>query len=366
MAGYTAIANLEAGASVRGKINTQFDELFGENAKALVSVADAAALAAIPTEYLSVGKLVYQIDIATILEWSGTAWAAQTGPATPTTLDASGNATVGGTLDVTGAATLADVAADNAAFSADATIDGTLDVTGQTTVVDIEATGDIVGVDAILSGDIGADTATIVGLTQAGAGRFGDIAGGDYSEFEADGTYVAAGAATTWKDLILSASNLRPGNSAPTFGAFLGGIYTYRFDAGSAHEVHGAVELQHDYKEGTDLVFHVHWSPSTTNTGNIVWGIEYTVQNPGAVFGATDTQSMTPTPAPGAVAHHALNNVYTISGTGLKIGAIVSFRLFRQNGGTDTFTGNAFLHSVGIHYECDTLGSRTITAKANQ
>jgi hypothetical protein len=161
----------------------------------------------------------------------------------------------------------------------------------------------------------------------------------------------------------MAATNLRPGSTPPAFAAFLGGIYTFRFDAGSADEVHGAVELQHDYREGSNLVFHVHWSPSTTNTGNIVWGVEYTVQNPNGVFAAPTTVAMTPAAASGTVARHQLNNIVTITGTGLKIGAILAFRLYRQNGGTDTFTGNAFLHSVGIHYECDTAGSRGITTK---
>lgn len=74
MAGYTAIANLETGLSVRGKLNTQFGELFGENAKATVSVADAAALAAIPSEYLSVGKIVHQVDTNTDYSWNGATW----------------------------------------------------------------------------------------------------------------------------------------------------------------------------------------------------------------------------------------------------------------------------------------------------
>jgi hypothetical protein len=74
MAGYTSFANLEQGSSVRGKINTQFSELFGENAKATVSVANAAALAAIPAEYLSVGKIAHQVDTETDYAWNGATW----------------------------------------------------------------------------------------------------------------------------------------------------------------------------------------------------------------------------------------------------------------------------------------------------
>ena len=74
MAGYTAFADLELGSSVRGKINTQFTELFGENAKAQISVANAAALAAIPAVYLSTGKIVHQVDTSTDYEYNGATW----------------------------------------------------------------------------------------------------------------------------------------------------------------------------------------------------------------------------------------------------------------------------------------------------
>jgi hypothetical protein len=63
MAGYTAFADLEVGSSVRGKINTQFSEIFSENTKATITVADEAARLAIPAEYLSEGKIVYQLDV---------------------------------------------------------------------------------------------------------------------------------------------------------------------------------------------------------------------------------------------------------------------------------------------------------------
>jgi len=285
MAGYTAIANLETGASVRGKINTQNTELFAENGKSFITVADAAALAAVPAAYKSAGKLILQLDTGIIYRWTGAAFAEWT-------------------------------------------------------------TGDLE-----------------LAAVDAGIGRFGDIAGGDYSEFEPTGTYKANGGALTWSDLIVPATNLRPGGTPPAFAAFNNGIWGFRFDAGSSDELHGAVELQHDYKEGTDLYFHVHWSPTTTNTGNIVWGCEYSVAKIGNTFPASTSQSGTPTAAPGVINRHAIYSIVTISGAGLTIGSIVTFRVFRQNGGTDTFTGNAFLHSVGIHYQSDTLGSRSISTK---
>lgn len=203
----------------------------------------------------------------------------------------------------------------------------------------------------------------VVKVWKARPAYFGDVTGGNYSSFESDGTLVFNGNATVYKDLIMPAANLRPGNTPPTWAAFVDSIYGYRFDAGVADELHGAVELQHDYKEGTDLVLHLHWSPTTTNTGNIVWGYAYTIADNGSAIPSQSAGTATPTAAPGIINQHIRQNIVTISGSGLKIGAILAFRVYRQNGGTDTFTGNAFLHSIGVHYTCDTVGSRTITAK---
>jgi len=191
--------------------------------------------------------------------------------------------------------------------------------------------------------------------------RFGSES--DYSEFQDDGFMQTFGSAKQYKDLITSAANLRPGLTPPTYAPFKGGIYAPRFDAGVSNMVYGSFELQHDYEEGTDLYFHVHWSPTTTNTGNIVWGVEYTITSGFTAFPAAATVTGTPYAAPGIVDQHVIQNILVINGFGLKIGAMLAFRLFRQAGGTDTFTGNAFLHSVGVHYAADTLGSRNIFTK---
>lgn len=188
--------------------------------------------------------------------------------------------------------------------------------------------------------------------------KWGDLSGGNYTEIESDGTLRFNGAATVWRDMISPAINNKPGITSPTWAACVGGIYAYRFDTGSAQEMHGNFEIQHDYKQGTNMDFHIHWSPTTTNTGNVVFGVEYCIRDIGGNFTATTTTTMTPTPAPGVVGQHVLTDIMQIPGGGLTIGAIILYRIYRQNGGTDTFTGNVFLHSIGIHYECDTFGSR--------
>lgn len=185
----------------------------------------------------------------------------------------------------------------------------------------------------------------------------------NYSEFEADGTLKFNGDATVWNDIIITVSNLRPGQTPPVFAAFMGGIYGFRFDAGVTDEVHGAFEIPHDYKEGSNLIVHCHYSPTTINTGNIVFGFEYSYGTNGQVFTNTLTVTNPPIAALGVVNLVSRTDIVTLTGMGFKVGDIIAFRFFRQNGGTDTFTGNVFVHSIGVHYESDTMGSRQITTK---
>jgi hypothetical protein len=188
--------------------------------------------------------------------------------------------------------------------------------------------------------------------------------GTDFTQFEADGTMVSVGAATVWNDIFIDGlSAIGGATDPPLFGAFLGGVWATSFSATAINSAHASFELQHDYKEGTDLEIHMHWSPATTNVGNVVWGIEYTSANRLGVFPATTT--VRTTVAAGGVANtHNSQNLVILSGTGVGIGHIIRFRLFRDGtNAADTFTGAAFLHRIGIHYECDTLGSRQTTVK---
>ena len=216
------------------------------------------------------------------------------------------------------------------------------------------------------TGNVGIGTVSAAAsstLDVLGTARFGDHAT-NYTDFETDGTLHMTGAATVWNDVFMSGLATRAGSSAPTVTAFSGGVYGQRFDDGAtAMEVHGSLEMQHDYKEGTALSVHVHWSPTTTNTGNIRWGLEYSIVNIGSAFPTTSTIYITQAGA-GVVNQHQLVAFADISGTGRKIGDVIAFRLFRDaNNAADTFTGNAFMHQIGIHYECDTIGSRLITTK---
>lgn len=194
-----------------------------------------------------------------------------------------------------------------------------------------------------------------------GAVRFGSQ--DSYTGFEDDGTLVATGSATTWNDINFSGSALKPGSSSPTWATVLGGLQGWTFDAAAVEELQGCEEVLHDYKEGSDIIVHIHWRPTTTNTGTVRWGLEYSWTNIGATATSTSTiyveQAST-----GVVGRHQIIPFPTIAGTGQKIGSMFQCRLFRDASNVaDTYTGEAFMAQFGIHYERDTLGSRGVATK---
>jgi hypothetical protein len=166
-----------------------------------------------------------------------------------------------------------------------------------------------------------------------------------------------------YKDLIVYALNLRGGSTPPQFAIFQGNLYGQSFENNATDILYGCVEFQHDYKEGTDIEVHIHWSPSSTNTGNCRFTYEYTIANRNSAF-SVDTTLTALQAGSGVVNQHQYLTMGTISGVGRKIGDMICFAIARTGSdAADTFTGNAFVHSIGIHYEVDTCGSRTRSAK---
>ena len=158
-------------------------------------------------------------------------------------------------------------------------------------------------------------------------------------------------------DLSISAHVLRAGATPPTWRAYNGTLYAPSFINAATTDLHGSFELLHDYQDGSSMEFHIHWSPSTTNTGNCLWAIDYSISNM-LVQWPTPTTVQLAAAAAGVVRMHQYTTLAVISGVGFTAGATLDFRIYRIGANAaDTFTGNAFLHNVGLHYSKDKLGS---------
>ena len=169
-----------------------------------------------------------------------------------------------------------------------------------------------------------------------------------------------------WNDINMPASALRLGATAPDAIGILGagGIEALGFDGNATTEsVNGAAEILHGYLEGSDIYFHVHWMPTTTGAGNVKWQLEYSWSNGGGTF-ANPTIIPIVEAAGGTAWVHKRGDLPAISGTGKAINSAVVFRLFRDpTDGEDTYADDAALIQVGIHYQIDVYGSRSVGVK---
>jgi hypothetical protein len=179
-----------------------------------------------------------------------------------------------------------------------------------------------------------------------------------------------------YKDENLGASRLsRPASSAPDIVQFKDsagantGVETFAFAAGEC--VTGTIEMDHDYKEGSDLTFHIHFeiiAAPAGGTDNIKWQITYHIARDGSLMTVPVT----------IVKEMAVTTQYTCyradftaingsnsgpGGTALKIGDQICLQLSRIAASADEFGGDGLLETFGIHYQVDTIGSRAITAK---
>lgn len=179
-----------------------------------------------------------------------------------------------------------------------------------------------------------------------------------------------------WKDINLSSALLTgPTSGQPDTDTFMDegggdtGIDTFAFAVGE--KVHGVFEIQHDYKEGTDIYFHIHWQgiAAPTGTDNVNWQISYTISSTNSTLDTIrtittgddsfDTQYEFKNTEFGVIDGQTGGN----NGGPIQIGDQMLFTLERIASVGDAYAGDALLATVGIHYEVDTIGSRQKTSK---
>ncbi len=170
----------------------------------------------------------------------------------------------------------------------------------------------------------------------------GAISDGNYTEFEADGTRVAKGDATTWKDELgpLTGRRLESPSSRIVYNLPEGSV-TFKSNATLADYVIINLQINHDWEIGTNIDFHIHWWQNQAAIPN--WLIGYRWQ----VNGQAKTTAWTN--------YRWTTNIFTyVSGTlnqitdftiitppgGAGISDILQIRLYRDTANDSTlFTG---------------------------
>ena len=203
-----------------------------------------------------------------------------------------------------------------------------------------------------------------------GTGRFGGTS--NYTEFEADGTLKMVGDATTWDDIRIVPSifdvaggtdpdinSYQPGGAGTTF-------LVYAFAKGDSG--YFTIQIPHDYKAGSTLKAHVHWTPGArgvAENGNTVqWRLDYSFIAINGTFPASSTIAM-PDVCDGVDHKHQMTAEVDISGAGITASSKMIGRIYRWNDASDTWAGTLANLPVFIefdmHYEKASLGTKTST-----
>lgn len=220
--------------------------------------------------------------------------------------------------------------------------------------------------------DIIASKGSYTFQTSSTTSKFGDVTGGNYSEFEADGTYVAHGNAITWRDEYVGGEWFVPtGASAPDIVDYtIGGVVTrkYSFDGSTTIEKIGnTFEIPHDMavtpvNNGTlDLEFHLHIAPSTNSAASsCVFVVDWCyIPVNGLPIAGTQLTLTKSFSANTQYCNCLVDGHFSVPSGGFGIGGLIEFTVSRTpSNASDTYTSDVILYKAAMHVPCDTLGSR--------
>lgn len=206
-------------------------------------------------------------------------------------------------------------------------------------------------------------------IDNAGITKIGDIANGNDTKIEADGSLSYEGTATRFDDMKVPVSSTTKGGTRDPDWKVLKnngssqGVFLQWFDKDVEEELYFTVQMPHSWKEGSSIMPHVHWTAETNVGSNkVVWGLEYTWTNVGGLFGTTTIiTGSDPIAAVGTVDayKHAITALGSVDATGKTLSSMLVCRIFRQaTSGTDNFSGDAGLLEIDFHFQIDSGGSK--------
>lgn len=172
--------------------------------------------------------------------------------------------------------------------------------------------------------------------------------------------------AIAWDDLRVpaSATTLVAGTGTPaTPTVNAGSRIAFNFIEGNTDYVWFTAQLPHGYKEGTDIVPHVHWFPVVAGTSGqeVRWSLSYSWTNVGDTFPVVSTIHAT-TIVVGDVTtqfDHCITAFDALDGTGKEISSMLLCGLFRNSGhANDTLAEDAAMVEVDFHFQMNSMGSQ--------
>lgn len=158
-----------------------------------------------------------------------------------------------------------------------------------------------------------------------------------------------------WRDNVVELT-IRNGPSEPQFAPFRGGLWLPTFVHTDTQSGFANFHMDHDYKPGTSLYPHIHWSCDSDLIGTVRWGFEWTYAkgHQQMAFGPTQTfyVEMTTTGTPYMHYVTECSDVQAIPGTNIETDGFILIRVFRDaTHANDTLEDQVFGIAVDLHYQ---------------
>jgi len=191
--------------------------------------------------------------------------------------------------------------------------------------------------------------------------KFGDVEGGNYSEFESDGTLVYNGDSTVWEDLNFDP--LKSGGPAAQRpdDVTINNVFHKEFTSANNQSCGDAEEIEHAAMLNQIYYPHLHLflkSGESAGTTGVSFTFYWELRDSGTL--TTGNVVLTATSAEltnNSVAFTVFDSSGFAGPTGLE--AQLTVALYRTAGDAE----DVVVTSYGIHYKKDMAGSRTIATK---
>lgn len=161
-----------------------------------------------------------------------------------------------------------------------------------------------------------------------------------------------------WKETVAQLT-LPPvaSNLAPDYTELISGISGLGFKADAKSEVGLRFNLNTDLKPNSTLIPNIRWSPTTSDAGIVRWGLTLSIASLGDIFISTGTTFLEQE-AGGVLDVHLMIEAVSGTLTGVEPNSVVIGKLFRDaTHANDNYSGDAILHSVGLSYMSDHIGT---------
>lgn len=134
------------------------------------------------------------------------------------------------------------------------------------------------------------------------------------------------------------------------------GVGAFLFASGATNSVYFTAELPNSIEASSIVSPRIMWLSTTANSGDVMWGLEYSMDVKGQQSNSTTVDTIIST-APSATKYLTEAKFSDITGSNVKAGTVLNCRLYRIGGdASDTYPDDAAALSMVFKYKKNKLG----------